>query len=39
MTAWPVSPAVNNVRNDNPRLIEPIGEAEGEDREQRASFE
>jgi len=27
MTAWPVSPAVNNVRNDDPRLIEPLGEA------------
>jgi putative SOS response-associated peptidase YedK len=38
MTAWPVSPAVNNVRNDNPALIEPIGEAEGEDEEQRSLF-
>jgi putative SOS response-associated peptidase YedK len=28
MTAWPVSPAVNNVRNDDPRLIEPLAEAD-----------
>jgi len=39
MTAWPVSPAVNNVRNDTPRLIEPMGEAAGEDQEQRPLFE
>jgi putative SOS response-associated peptidase YedK len=28
MTAWPVSLAVNNVRNDDPRLIEPLTDAE-----------
>jgi len=26
MIAWPVSLAVNNVQNDNPSLIEPVGE-------------
>jgi putative SOS response-associated peptidase YedK len=30
MTAWPVGLAVNNVRNDDPRLIEPIGETMSE---------
>jgi putative SOS response-associated peptidase YedK len=39
MTAWPVSPAVNNVRNDTPTLIEPLGEAGGEDRAQGSLFE
>jgi putative SOS response-associated peptidase YedK len=39
MTAWPVSPAVNNVRNDTPRLIEPLSEAAGEVQEQGSLFE
>jgi len=25
MTCWPVSPRVGNVKNNDPRLIEPIG--------------
>ncbi len=45
MTAWPVSPAVNNTRNDNPTLVEPLGdtisdapEPDGDDQEQGRLF-
>jgi putative SOS response-associated peptidase YedK len=27
LTAWPVSPKVNSVRNDGPELVKPVGEA------------
>jgi putative SOS response-associated peptidase YedK len=38
MAAFPVSLAVNNVRNDDPELIEPIGEMESEDDAEQPSL-
>lgn len=36
--AFPVSLAVNNVRNDDPDLIEPLGESEGDDEAEQTSL-
>jgi putative SOS response-associated peptidase YedK len=38
MAAFPVSLAVNNVRNDDPELIEPLGEMESEDDAEQPSL-